>query len=299
MPCARCISLPAVQFLSLVYQVYQVYPVRPALSHVDFPSALLELVETLEPGVTKDLFQSFSVCGSCAKWKRLGELNDGGYLVCMDHLEKSELQGAYSMGVEHHDQWSLDVYKTFQIPIFQYDCTVSGPAQNCDECYFFQACLKGKDDEDPFPGKRSWTLAEAVAESKQATAKERSLLLKMDIEGGEWPTLAGSDLETLKKFRQLVIEFHDLENEETHELYLQVMQKLLKAGFKVVHVHGNNYAGVYEKDQLRLPNVVEVTLDAMAKPSSGCHSPTYEQLDMPNAPSSPEIRDLHTSDDMA
>eukprot|EP00435_Cladocopium_sp_Y103_P065646 s45_g27.t1 len=208
----------------------------------------------------------------------------------LELAEKLEPGGAYSMGVEHHDQWSMDVYKTFHIPIFQYDCTVSGPAQNCDECYFFQACLKGQEDEDPFPGKRSWTLAEAVAESKKATAKERSLLLKMDIEGGEWPTLAGSELETLKKFRQLVIEFHGLNKEEKHELYLQVMQKLLKAGFKaVVHVHGNNYAGLYEKDEFRLPNVVEVTLDAMADPvssSGACHDPNYEQLDMPNAPNS-------------
>ena len=35
---------------------------------------------------------------------------------------------------------------------------------------------------------------------------------------------AGSDLQTLQKFRQLVIEFHDLKNEEKHALYLQAAE---------------------------------------------------------------------------
>ena len=30
---------------------------------------------------SQDLFQSFSVCGSCAKWKRLGELMLGAELL--------------------------------------------------------------------------------------------------------------------------------------------------------------------------------------------------------------------------
>ena len=52
------------------------------------------------------------------------------------------VQAAYSMGVEGHDRWSEDVHEGFGVPAFQYDCTVEKAAQDCDNCKFFQACLK-------------------------------------------------------------------------------------------------------------------------------------------------------------
>ena len=45
-----------------------------------------ELTKRLTPGYTKDLFQSFSICGDCKTWQRFGELHDGGYLSCMDNM---------------------------------------------------------------------------------------------------------------------------------------------------------------------------------------------------------------------
>ena len=44
--------------------------------------------------------------------------------------------------------------------------------------------------------------------------------MKMDIEFGEWSTLTDSDMATLKKFRQIAIEFHWLEREENHKTSL-------------------------------------------------------------------------------
>ena len=40
------------------------------------------------------------------------------------------------------------------------------------------------------------------------------------------------------------------------------MQALQHAGFKVAHVHGNNFASTYVKENFKIPMVVEVTLDA-------------------------------------
>jgi len=224
-------------------------------------SAIQHLAHQLPFGVTRDLFQSFSICGTCNNWKRFGEEHDGGYLLCMDSLNASSLQAAYSMGVQKHDKFSLDVYKAFDVPVFQYDCTVSHPAQICDKCKFSQ---------------------EAIEQSNFTDVPDRSLLMKMDIERGEWPTLLEADVSLLKKFRQLLIEFHGLWKEKQHAKFLQVMQKLKSAGFKVAHVHGNNFVGTYRNGRFMLPRAVEVTLDASLPLLDKCHDPNYELLDRPN-----------------
>ena len=285
----------AAHLFLLFGQIYAVQPKpRTFLHKTEYDAdAIQALADQLPPGITKDLFQSFSVCGMCKTFKRFGEENDGGYLHCMDSLQPSTLRAAYSMGVEQHDQWSLDVFNAFNIPIFQYDCTVSNPAQACDKCQFFPACMSSK-ELNKFPGKTTWTLKEAIDQSKMSDAPDRSLLMKMDIEFGEWSTLADSDVATLKKFRQLVIEFHSLEYEENHKTYLQAMQALQHAGFKVAHVHGNNFASTYVKENFKIPMVVEVTLDASLAMLPKCRDPNYEALDRPNSVGGAEIRDIHT-----
>ena len=177
-------SFRAAQLFLLFEQIYAAALLRKTTAGAN---AIQQLAEQLPRGVTRELFQSFSICGSCNTWKRFGEENDGGYLLCMDSLNASDLKAAYSMGVQKHDQFSLDVYKAFNVPVFQYDCTVSHPAQICDKCQFFPACLSSK-----FPGKTSWTLKEAIEQLKMLDVPDRSLLMKMDIERGRMADTAGS-----------------------------------------------------------------------------------------------------------
>mmetsp|Transcript_37417 Transcript_37417/g.59113 ORF Transcript_37417/g.59113 Transcript_37417/m.59113 type:complete len:87 (-) Transcript_37417:79-339(-) len=83
--------------------------------------------------------------------------------------------------------WSRDVFNAFNIPIFEYDCTVSTPAQTCEKCQFFPACMSSK-ELDKFPGRTAWTLKQAIEQSRMWDVPDRSLLMKMDIEFGEWST---------------------------------------------------------------------------------------------------------------
>lgn len=255
-------------------------------------SKVLSLKAAQSTGDTKALFESFSICGQCKAWQRFGESHDGGYLSCMDHMEKSDLRAAYSMGVSHHDKWSSDVFTKFNIPVYQYDCTVAAPAEDCAQCHFFQACLQSELD----PTAKNLTLREAVnqhTKNRDVTkkARKRSLLMKMDIEGAEWKILAQSDLQTLSNFRQLVIEFHGLQREDRHAEYLAAMKRLHKAGFQVVHVHGNNCCDVYSKDGLAIPEAIEVTLDAMSEKLDSCENPTTLDLDMRNLKDLPDIQE--------
>ena len=103
---------------------------------------------------------SLRLWGRARPFKRFGEENDGGYLHCMDSLQPSTLRAAYSMGVEQHDQWSLDVFNAFNIPIFQYDCTVSTPSASLRQVSVLPSLYVVKGIEQ-IPGeKTTWTLKE-------------------------------------------------------------------------------------------------------------------------------------------
>ncbi|CAE7689596.1 AMY1.6 [Symbiodinium pilosum] len=200
-----------------------------ALSGLALSDSIMHFADSLQPGATQDLLRSFRICGRCKEWRRFGEERDGGYLSCVDHMEPEDIRAAYSMGIEHHDMWSMHIHDNFGVPIYQYDCTVDEPAAVCDKCKFFQSCLQGENGKGGFPDKTAWTLKQAIVKSGKDKLPDRSLLMKMDIEGAEWPTLGTASQETLSKFRQLLIEFHDLDDEKRHTEFLQTMQNLNKA----------------------------------------------------------------------
>ena len=256
-------------------------------------NSIMELAESLEEGETKEFLRSFRICGSCKAFKRFGEDHDGGYLSCVDHMARGDIKAAYSMGVEGHDRWSEDVHEGFGVPVFQYDCTVEKAAQDCDNCKFFQACLKGNNGKGGFAGKASWTLKEAVMKSgqKEEELPPRSLLMKMDIEGSEWPTLGTSSTQTLTKFRQILMEFHDLGDESRHKEMLNTMRNLQASGFKVVHLHGNDFSRPYKKNGYSIPSALEVSLDAMVDAMDSCLvDETRDPLDQTNKR---KVRDGH------
>lgn len=244
---------------------------------------------------TKSLFQSFKVCGQCGSYQRFGEPNDGGYLMCMDGLKQGSVSAAYSLGVEHHDLWSEDVTKHLGITVNQFDCTVNS-GSNCQACKFFKKCIVSADGNHPVPDHETegWSLNQALSETGQATAADGSLLMKMDIESSEWPIYASEPPEVLKKFGELIVEFHNLQDQGRHAEYLQAMQHIQAAGFKVAHLHGNNYGSMYQTGDKSIPEVLEVTfVHGAARPEGCAADQLYEKLDAPNNPTAPELPNAH------
>jgi hypothetical protein len=67
-------------------------------------------------------------------------------------------------------------------------------------------------------------------------------MLQMDIEGSEYEVLLDTDDDLLRRFRIMVIEFHDLDelfNKFGFKFINLVFKKILKQ-FEVVHIHPNN-----------------------------------------------------------
>jgi len=277
---------------SAVQQVQQVQQQSTDLAAA-LPAAARATPE--EQTTTKALLESFAICGQCNSLKRFGEANDGGYLMCMDGLQPGSTRAAYSLGVEHHDQWSADVISNLGLSVNQFDCTVA--SSECTACTFFKKCVVSADGAHPLPGHEDegWSLQQVLAETNQTDAPDGSLLMKMDIESSEWPIYATESPAALKKFGELIVEFHGLEQEVNHPQYYQAMQHILAAGFKVAHLHGNNYAGMYQQSFGNIPNVVEVTFVHGAAREGGCDkTQIYDvTLDAPNNPSAPEMQMAH------
>jgi len=63
---------------------------------------------------------------------------------------------------------------------------------------------------------------------------EKIDILKIDIEGGEYDLLLNSKEETMKKFKQISIEFHDFINPSLRDLNKEIINKLKSFGFTLV-----------------------------------------------------------------
>jgi len=120
----------------------------------------------------------------------------------------------------------------------------------------------------------------------------RRAILKIDIEGHEWPVFGTAPDAVLERFSQIVGEFHSFErllNPAWHDGASLALKKL-KSAFEVVHVHGNNNQSFANVANVILPSLLEVTF-ANRKfyrfEESNEVFPT--ELDQPNIPSQPDL----------
>jgi hypothetical protein len=208
----------------------------------------------------------------------------------MDGLDKG-LVGAYSYGINGFDGWGMEVASRYHIPLNEYDCTNSKRPHVCKGCTvkFHNECIL---DANGDPQDKFKTLSQQLQESGNGKAKDRSLLLKIDVEAAEWDIFAEEPVENMRKFREIVVEYHWISKTENHDLYAKAVKKIEDAGFAVAHLHGNNFGGgLQEFGEYEIPNVLEVTY--IQKPTQGCAAdlPYHLDLDEPNNANSPELDD--------
>lgn len=245
---------------------------------------------SLEPGkTTREFLQTLHLCAKCNNLARFGEPNDGGYVMCTDGLDTG-LKAAYSYGVNGFDGWGMQVASQYHIPVNEYDCKHPLRPVPCAGCNvtFHDECIL---NADGMPKPAFKTLATQLAESGCGAAAERSLLLKIDVEAAEWSVFAEEPPENLRKFREIVVEYHYLSQQDKHPLYLQAVKKVQMAGFAVAHLHGNNDRPLDTFGQYRIPDVLEVTY--VQWPEGGCATdlPYHVALDEPNIRYRPELGD--------
>lgn len=210
---------------------------------------------------------------------RLGSDNDGGYIMINDITDQDFL---ISMGVGDDVNFEKALSK-YVMGTHLYDFSIDTLPDLIENSRFFCERIGSID---------STSLATAVTR----VPKSVDLLLKMDIEGAEWDTLKNTEPKTLTKFRQIVVEFHWLENifdDQYYETALEVLHKLSKTHF-VLNAHPNNNGDTLIVENLLFPGVIEISYlrrdsyqiysDALDSEDSICI-----ELNRPCNPNMPEL----------
>jgi hypothetical protein len=163
--------------------------------------------------------------------KRFGSANDGGYLMCENLIEP--IGSAYSYGVGTNDDWGCEMSRRFHVPVHEYDCF--DPARpTCDggKFVFHDECVGGRTEQ-----RKSHLFDTLENQIKRNDDAGRRVIIKMDIEGGEWESLLAAPDELLASIPQLAMEMHGFDNRKI----LEVLRKL-KQNFYLVNLHFNNWS---------------------------------------------------------
>ena len=188
-----------------------------------------------------DLFQVYSFNNKL----RLGNTNDGGYVIA----DLDENYDCYiSCGISNEESFSRDFlnkYKIDQFDCYAFDGTIDNyPYKYTTNMLFMKKNISNLNDT------HNTNLSHLIN-------KYDNIFLKMDIEGGEYNWLLNIDEEQLLKFKQIVIEFHGINDNSWSCLLsnkIKCFEKLNKTHY-IIHAHGNSYGGVTNK----IPDVIELT----------------------------------------
>lgn len=165
---------------------------------------------------------------------RLGVDQDGGYVI--GNVPSDIKYDCYiSAGVSNEESFSRDFIHKYNL-------------QKCD-CYVFDGTIDGYPleytDQITFIQKNIGIINnDTTSDLSDLTEKYNSIFLKMDIEGWEYQWLNKMTESQLKKFTQIVIEFHGVLDNSFHSDHNNKIKswiKLFKTHF-IIHAHGNNWA---------------------------------------------------------
>ena len=177
---------------------------------------------------------------------RLGINSDGGYIIA-DNI------GSYdcyiSAGVSTEESFSRDFIEKFNMNMYNsyaFDGTIVNYPYNYTKKITFIKKNIGS------------TLDEKTANLSSLMRNYENIFLKMDIEGSEYIWIDYLNQEQLNKFKQIVIEFHGINDDSWNTDYNNKLQCFLKINqtHYLVHAHGNNYGGISDEN---IPDTIELT----------------------------------------
>ena len=186
---------------------------------------------------------------------RIGGPNDGGYLV-PKYID--DVKYCFSPGVGSSIEFEKDLYDKFKIKSFLADASINftqfNTADYSEKIFFDSKYISSKNTND------SLTLKNWV-NKKLKVNSQKNLLLQMDIERSEIDVFIESDLDFLKNFKVMIVEFHNFEQILSNfgfHVYESLFQKLSEL-FYIVHIHPNNCCGIAKYNKIKIPRVIEIT----------------------------------------
>ena len=179
---------------------------------------------------------------------RIGGSQDGGYLIPND---LDGIKYCFSPGVDVTSDFELDLYEKFNVHSYLSDFSVDKAGIDCDGFKFQKKFLNSKTN----------ITNETLSDWIRKENNDDEMILQMDIEKSEYNVLIETSSEVLKKFRIILIEFHDF-NKIFSDFGFRTINSLfdkLNNDFYIVHIHPNKCCGYSETKGLKIPNTVEYT----------------------------------------
>lgn len=177
------------------------------------------------------------------KFVRKGNSKDGGYII-VDDLTISDT--LFSIGVGDNITFDIDCENQVSRIVLVDDSVPHFEIPNCN--YFLHSKKLGAYESN----------SHITIEKLLNIYQSKDYILKIDIEGNEWEILSSVQSATLIKFRQIIIEFHNLFDMTRSDLILKALNNLLKTHAPVV-VHPNNIGGYCVIGSSVFPNVLETS----------------------------------------
>ncbi len=196
--------------------------------------------------LVNEFLKKIRIIDSGYELRRIGNDGDGGYLVpnILDQIEY-----CFSPGVGMQSSFEDDLLN-FNIKSFLADGTID---------------YRGKHDFlkknlNSFNNESNITLESWIDEKIKDKSNNR-LLLQMDIDGSEIGTLYKVNIETLDRFKCIIIEFHNflsIVNFYGLKIYSDIFDKILKTHY-IIHIHPNNNCYNLTINKNCIPDTLEIT----------------------------------------
>jgi len=176
---------------------------------------------------------------------RLGKKYDGGYIIAKNI---GNYDCYISAGVSDEESFSRDFINMNNMKkhnSFAFDGTIKNyPWEYTKNITFIKKNISSQ-------------LNDKYANLSNLMNNFKNIFLKMDIEGSEYEWLDSISETQLNNFKQIVIEFHGInDNSWNSDLNkkIQCFKKLSKTHY-LIHIHGNNWSECING----IPNVIEAT----------------------------------------
>ncbi len=232
--------------------------------------AIIEIEHLLQPTNIKGL-------------KRLGAINDGGYIGVEPTAKVAMLSGGGGKNIDFEIHLAESGSK-----IHVYDPTITKLPREHQNVTHIKRALTTKGDG---AFKISSNLLEAY--SALSEVPRDATWLKLDIEGSEIKLMA-EQLELLSKFQQIFVEFHDtfqLVDPIFREEFTGILKSLQESHY-VISVVSNNWQGMTNFGSAFLPVTFEVTFLSKQHPIEISAEIEYKNFKAANNPNRPEIPDI-------
>jgi len=212
----------------------------------------LQITPHLERNI-KALISVIAPKGTNLKLKRFGGLGDGSYVLPQKYVTK----GTYliSGGIENNNELEISL-ANLGVHGIQIDNSINQAPKTHKNLEFRKVTISDSDSQT------ETTLSSLM----KLNINEGRLIVKLDIEGYEWKTLAALTKIELASIDCLILELHNLSlisNPEQGKEILEVLEKIEAAGLRSIFCQANNGCLTYVLGGTLIPDNMEVTFIKM------------------------------------